>query len=199
MIKIGPKLPKQNTTPATRDLMRFISPNPSAVDKVQWFSEINTTDLKNAEADFQKWESKNICALVVDSSNCPPIRAEDYLTKALEVLSYPILRYQSMRDQDELFDSRLLGFHGQITPVGEIGKNAFFELNKIAESIHFRLIPAVMQKSDWEIISPVAPRFVFIHSDYTDELPPVIKNSRTWLIGNAAQKEKYKLKCVVES
>lgn len=198
MIKIGPKQNRQNVTPSTRDLARFISPNPNATSKILWFCEKSGDDLKAQEEKFAEWENKNPAAVVIDCLEYPYLKDATYLSALSAAVSCPILKYQRLASDDDIFDTRVLGFDGQISPLEDGDKKNFFEIFKLAQSIHFRVIPAVQKKQDWDIVATASPQFIYLEPGYTDELPPLVRNSRMNLIGNTDQSQAFKLKCLVE-
>lgn len=184
-------------TPSTRNLQQFISPNPKDTNSILYFKEGTTKELEQKESDFAAWEDKESSALIIDTRLSPPIKSEDYLHKIKETVTCPFFRWQDIKEQDDMFDARLLGFDGQITSVANIKKAEFANLFKLAKSIHFELIPVVATKEDWKTVVPLNPKFMYIEESI-NEIPIMVKEGNFFLIGQKSSTEKFGLKCFIE-
>lgn len=188
-----------NVTPSTKDLQQFISPNPAATNTIYYFKETNGSDFLNQETNYETWENAGISALMIDTDSYPLMTDEAYLKKAAETLSCPIFRWQEVKEQDNLFDSRVIGFDGQVTPISHFDGKTFFNLYKLAEGMHFRLIPIINSKKDWDIIASAMPRYIYLTEAAGESAPPMFKNSRCFFMGPEALKDKFKLKCITKT
>jgi len=192
-------LDSTDMTPSTRDLMQFVSPNPSDTETVYFLTETSGHDLSIHEATFAKWEDENICAFIIDTRSSAEISDKIYLKAAVENLECPIIRYQNIQNENDIYDTRVLGFHGLITGVEKLNANDFKELYSGAESVNFRLIPCVQNATDWDIISAALPKFIYLDANLEGEIPEPIKQSKTWFMGESALKDRYSLKCIIET
>lgn len=198
-IKIGPKgsFDKQGSiTPSTRDLQQFISPNPKAKSLVYLLKDNSGDELNTAP--LEQFEKDEISALFVDTSEIGNITQDDYLKKSTEALSCPLYRWQSVTEQDDLFDSRVLGFDGQVTPVGHLENKDFFALYKLAQGFHFRLIPLIKENKDWNALTATMPSFIAIDDNAEIEIPALFKNARCFFMGPESMSESHSLKCLIK-
>lgn len=190
--------PTANITPVKRDLLQFISPNPRAHNPILLVTENSTFDLASFEDRFQSWEDRNLSAIIIDTRNAPMIRNESYLIKLRETVECPIIRWQTIREQDDIFDARLLQFDAQISEFNHINTTEFMNLYKLSQGIHFRIIPMITGNTDWKIVVPAQPRFYCVDSAL-ESIPPMVRESQSALIGFAADVERFGLKCVIET
>ncbi|MBF0106544.1 MAG: hypothetical protein HQM16_14610 [Deltaproteobacteria bacterium] len=187
------------TKPPLRDIKQFISPNPRVVNSAVLFKEHTTTDLKaHAEAIVQMQHSADTAAFIVDTTACPHIRDDSYLLPLREKLSFPFLRLETMTEIDNIFDTRLMRFDGQITSPQHFSAKEFYNLVKFAQAQDLFIVPAILDKEDWKKVLPVSPKMVYIAADIGETLPPMVKEAGIWLMGEGSLREKYNLKCVVE-
>lgn len=190
--------PTADITPVRRDLLQFISPNPRSENLILMVRETTGTELKRFEECFAAWEDKNPAAIIIDTTGAPKIRDENYLMKLRETLECPVIRLQTIKEQDDIFDARLLQFDAQISPISHINTNEYMNLNKLSQGIHFRIIPLIQSDTDWKITVAAQPRFYYVSSTL-GSIPPMITDSQSWLIGHKTDAERFPLKCQVET
>lgn len=182
-------------SPSTKDLMQFISPNPTDTEIIYLIHE---QDIKAHETKFVEWEEANICALIVDTQSTTQLVDESSLTQASEEMSCPILRMQDAERDKDLIESRTMGFDGQIISVKNMSAENFQNLYTLAESMHFRLIPLITSQNDYEKVLGAQPKFIYLASLVEDNLSEQLENSKIWLMGKEEMKDKFKLKCLIK-
>ncbi|MCP5464017.1 MAG: hypothetical protein H7A33_03235 [Deltaproteobacteria bacterium] len=185
-----------NMTPSLRDLAQFISPNPKAQEKALFFTESSGDDLAKHKEQFQNWED-NHCAIIIDTTACYDFKNIEYLNELAEFFSGPVLRYHDFREQDEIFDSRIVGFHGVVVDMQHAKAKEIFDWNESAKSVHFRLIPHVKEHGDWQKAVPLQSRFIYLSEGFGESLPPAVDPKNHWFIGEENVANKAPLKIIV--
>lgn len=189
----------ENNKPKVREFKQFVSPNPKTANNILLFKEVSTKDIGKLNDKFKDYKNlSGLSAFIVDTTACPHIRDDTYLNEAKKELSCPFLRFEHMTEIDNIFDSRLMQFDGQITSAKNFNQKEFFNLYKLAQAQDLLIIPYVSQKEDWQKVMPAAPKIIYLDTSYDNELPPVVKEANIWLLGMRKLKEKYNLKCVID-
>lgn len=182
-------------TPSTRDLMQYISPNPADRETVYLVRETTGWDLKKFENEFAGWEDQNIAAVIIDTRGLKRPLPADYLKKAASNMECPLIRFENVKTEDNIYEARRLGFHGIITELAGHDQSAFHSLYSQAESVNFRLIPVVRDAGGWQTVLSVRPKFVYVEAG---DIPDDVVRLKIWLLGKKDLEQSVNLKCVIE-